>query len=339
MVKKVDKEFRMSDQSSGSWQPVVAWQWLQQNFRDSRLVVLDSTIAKMGEVGPHRFAEVQIPGARFFDIDGVFSDHDSGLPHTLPSPEAFTAACQALGIHQDSKIVIYDHHGVYSSPRAWWMFQAMGHHDVAVLDGGLPKWIDAGMATEVKRTTPERTTTEHKTTRHESTNPIRGNLADANVAVGDLSGMEAPSGQAWALGDFQAQLQPDLVCNAEQVLQSLQQSQTVVLDARSAGRFQGTSPEPRPGMKSGHIPGSINLPFDHVVRDGQFLPKAELLDLLQGLGLDDQRLVFSCGSGITACVILLACELVLPNSKAVYDGSWAQWGQPEQDFPVVGADS
>ncbi len=272
--------------------PLVSVDWLSEHLGDPDLVILDATIPKIGEVGPHPLAEQRVPGARFFDLNGVFSDKNTDLPHNLPSPEVFTAASRCLGINSKSKIVVYDHHGIYVSPRVWWMFRAMGHGRVSVLDGGLPKWISAGFDTDTKRPSVEQD------------------------------------------GDFEARLNSELVCDAAWVLANLANPSAKLVDARSRGRFCGVEPEPRQGLHGGHIPGSLNLPFDLVLRDGQFLPIDELAKVIHELDLGDGPLAFTCGSGVTACIILLACELILPNPKRVFDGSWAEWGHPEKQFPI-----
>ncbi len=273
--------------------PLVSAAWLNEHLHDPDLVILDGTVPKIGEVGTHPLADKCIPGARFFDLNGVFSDKQTDLPHNLPTPEVFTQASRHLGINADSRIVVYDHHGIYSSPRAWWMFRAMGHANVAVLDGGLPKWIAAGLPTQAKSPS-----------------------ADHN-------------------GNFTAQLNTELVADSNWMIENLQSQIAKVIDARSSGRFCGGEPEPRPGLSGGHIPNSLNLPFDQVLRDGQLLPKEELAAIFRTLELGDGPLAFTCGSGLTACIILLASELVLSNPKRVYDGSWAEWGQPQKCFPIA----
>lgn len=273
--------------------PLVSVAWLHEHLHDPDLVILDGTVPKIGEVGTHPLADKCIPAARFFDLNGDFSDKQTDLPHNLPTPEVFTQASRRLGINAKSRIVVYDHHGIYSSPRAWWMFRAMGHANVAVLDGGLPKWIAEGMPTSTK---------------------------SLNAALD---------------GDFTAQLNVELVANSPWMMDNLQSQTAKVIDARSSGRFCGREPEPRPGLSGGHIPHSLNLPFDQVLRDGQFLPKEELAAVFRTLELGDGPLAFTCGSGLTACIILLACELVLPNPKRVYDGSWAEWGQANKSFPIA----
>ncbi|MEZ6134432.1 MAG: sulfurtransferase [Pirellulaceae bacterium] len=273
--------------------PLVSVPWLEQNLNQPNLVILDATIPKIGQIGTHRLAGLRIPEAQFFDLNGKFSDPNTDLPHNLPTPDAFTAASRELGVSDSSHIIVYDQHGIYSSPRAWWMFRAMGHTAVSVLDGGLPKWIEAGMPVEAAPAEP----------------PVPG--------------------------DFVAKFQPQRVAGAEQLLKNIESAESIVIDARSAGRFCGAEPEPRAGLTSGHIPNSLNLPFDQVLRDGQFLPRAELSQRIKKLNLTDAPLVFSCGSGLTACITLLACELVLPNATSIYDGSWAEWGQPEKRLPIA----
>jgi thiosulfate/3-mercaptopyruvate sulfurtransferase len=135
-------------------------------------------------------------------------------------------------------------------------------------------------------------------------------------------------------GNFEAYYQPRLVKTSVDILENLDKKDALVIDARSAGRFYGLIPEPRKDLKGGHVPDSLNLPYTDVLRDGKFLPKEELLQLFDHLNLGNRPLIFSCGSGLTACIILLACELVLENHTSVYDGSWSEWGQL-QDAPIA----
>jgi thiosulfate/3-mercaptopyruvate sulfurtransferase len=273
--------------------PIVSIDWLHQHLNDPNLIILDASMASKLVKEPPISTNKRIPGARFFDLKNTFRDKESPLDNTLPSPEAFEKACQDLGINQGSKIVIYDFYGIYTSPRARWLFKTMGHDEVAVLDGGLPAWIHAGHPVE----------------------PIRE--------------------ETYQKGNFKADFQPELVRDATYVLDHLNDPNVKVLDARGEGRFTGQTPEPREGMKSGHMPNAINLPYKKVLRDGRFLPKKEMKELFDSLELGDASLTFSCGSGITACVIMLASELATDNPKSVYDGSWSEWGQENEDYPVV----
>ncbi|MEV7415895.1 sulfurtransferase [Streptomyces sp. NPDC089919] len=245
-------------------------------------------------VGAHRDAGRHIPGARPFDIDGALSDHTGPLPHTMPGAEAFTEAVRALGVDDHSTVVVYDAAGIYSSARARWMFKAMGFDNVAVLDGGLPAWEAAGLPVE-----------------------------------------PGPPGPAPRRGGFTARPRPGLLVGAAEVAAALAEPGAAVLDARTRGRFAGTEPEPRPGLRAGHMPGARSLPFGELQDpDGRMLPAPRLREAIEAAAGPSERLYFSCGSGVTACVLALAAELAGYDDLSVYDGSWGEWGLPGP-LPVV----
>ncbi|MEM6344606.1 MAG: sulfurtransferase [Bacteroidota bacterium] len=271
---------------------IVSAQWLKDHLSDPDLILLDATIPRAGGKNVGELLEIQIPGTRFFDLKGAFMDKSSPLPNTIPSAEAFTEACKALGINHDSTLVVYDKWGIYSSPRAWWLLRQMGHPNVCVLDGGLPAWLAADFATE------------------------------------------AVSRRQYEQGNFVANFDASAVRTADDMLANIKEAQAKVLDARSYGRFKATAPEPRADLIGGHIPGSQSLAFTEVLREGKFLPDEELATVFAKLDLGDTPLIFSCGSGITACIILLAAERVLENETALYDGSWSEWGLPDKGLPI-----
>jgi thiosulfate/3-mercaptopyruvate sulfurtransferase len=244
------------------------------------------------ERDPRReFEEGHIPGAAFFDIDGI-ADRSTSLPHMLPSAAQFARQVGELGISNRDLVVVYDVRGVVSAARVWWTFRAMGHDRVAVLDGGLRKWKAEGREVE---TGPAKVA------------PVR----------------------------FRAQLRRAIVRNLEQVRRNIGTRREQVLDARSRGRFAGTEPEPRAGLRGGHIPGSLNLPYDALYQpDGTMLPPEELRHAFAASGVNPARPVATtCGSGITASVLALGLHLIGHRKVAVYDGSWTEWaGHP--DTPV-----
>ncbi|HTJ89830.1 MAG TPA: 3-mercaptopyruvate sulfurtransferase [Acidocella sp.] len=237
------------------------------------------------------FQAAHLPGARFFDVDKVV-DATSPLPHMLPTPETFAAAVATLGVSNTDHVIVYDQRGLFSAARLWWMFRVFGHDNVAVLDGGLPGWVEAGGAV--------------------------------------ATGAPAPA----APGQFRASFRPGLVRSLEQMKANLQSHTELVLDARAAGRFDGSVPEPRPGMRSGHIPGAKSLPFTELLQDGKMLPPAILRAKFAGLGVTpDSHVVTSCGSGVTAAVLTLGLAVAGLPQGALYDGSWSEWGGRD-DTPI-----
>lgn len=261
---------------------------------DPRLRLVDASwhLPSAGRDPRAEHAKAHIAGAVFFDIDAV-SDPASGLPHMLPTPEVFANAVGALGIGEGDSVVVYDSAGLFSAPRVWWTFRAMGHDDVRVLEGGLPRWRAEGRPVEAGATQPA---------------PAR----------------------------FTARLRPELVRSLEQVLKALDSGAVQVLDARPAPRFRGEAPEPRPGLRLGHMPGALNTPFPQVLdAEGALLPLEELTRAFDRAGVDFGRpITASCGSGVTAAVILLALARLGRWDAALYDGGWAEWGS-RSDTPVV----
>ncbi|MFK7738195.1 MAG: sulfurtransferase, partial [Pirellulaceae bacterium] len=200
-------------------------------------------------------------------------------------------------------LVLYDQVGTYGSARGWWMLRAMGHQNVFVLSGGLPVWREQGLATEAVDW------------------PAVGQTADEST------------------GDFVARLNSDLVRRAEEILADDEDGRSKIIDARSQARFDGTSPEPRAGLASGHIPGSKCLPWQSVLDGHQLKTSAELRALFEStFGQNvEGRVTMTCGSGVTASILALAYEVAGCGDFAVYDGSWAEWGQEGRGFPIAKA--
>ena len=269
--------------------------WLFTHINDENLVVLDASVQPVVlgfESCNSKGNFSAIAGARRFDYDQQVCKPNSTLPHMMPSASLFQEKVRALGINNKDTLIVYDDVGLYASPRAWWMFKAMGHGDVFVLDGGLPAWLAEAY-------------------------PVTDSLAEAADS-----------------GNFDATEQEGLFCDFEVVLAAIDDDQRQIFDARSAGRFDGTAPEPRPGVRGGHIPSAYNLPFPEVLKEGRLRPRDELWGLFIEKATQDQQVITSCGSGITACVLTLAAWEIGYRNLAVYDGSWAEWGSPSH-LPVI----
>ena len=272
---------------------LVSTDWLAAHLRDPDLRVLDASwyMAGSGRDARAEYAAAHIPGARFFDIDEI-ADHRSTLPHMAPPPEKFISRMRAMGVGDGHQVVVYDCTGIFSAARVWWTFRLMGKMDVAVLDGGFPKWQAEGHETE-------------------DMPPV---LRDRHITVSR---------------------QNHLVKDVTQVANASKLGQAEIIDARSAPRFRGEVPEPRPGLRSGHIPGAKNVPYGALLNDDGTMKDADALRaVFEAAGVDLRKpAITSCGSGVTASVLSLALERIGHRNHAVYDGSWAEWGMYD-DLPV-----
>ncbi len=274
-------------------QTIVSADWLLDHLAAPDVRVVDASWhLPTAERDPRAEYEARhIPGAVFFDLDAI-SDDRSQLPHMLPPLEKFMSRIRKLGLGDGHRIVVYDSVGIYSAPRVWWMFRYFGHRDVAVLDGGLPAWIEAG-----------------------------GELADMPPSPRERH--------------FTPSLRAMMLKDVTQVSEALKVGSSQVVDMRPADRFRGEAPEPRPGVRPGHMPGAKNLPFAELLtEDGRLKDEAGLRAALAASGVDLERpIIASCGSGVTAAILNLALETLGRDAHALYDGSWAEWGASEM-LPV-----
>ncbi|MCB9198592.1 MAG: sulfurtransferase [Flavobacteriales bacterium] len=270
--------------------PIVSVKWLSDHLNDDNVIILDASPKSTVGGKISLYPGLQIQGARYFDLDGEFSDRYSSFPNTFPSEEQFETGCVQLGINQNSTIIIYDNLGIYSSPRVWWMFMAFGHEKVFVLDGGFPEWVNNGFPTE----------------------------------------QQIP--RTYDKGDFKASVNSELIIDYDEIIENLNNSSFTVIDARSKGRFDGSAPEPRKNLQSGQIPGSLNLPFQDVLDGPKFKSTEELTSIFNHINSDQSKMVFSCGSGLTACIILLAAQIAGHSSPYVFDGSWTEWAERQRLF-------
>jgi len=275
-------------------QPLVTTAWVAEQLGKPGIKLVDSTcfLPTDGRNARAEFEAAHLPDAVFFDVDQI-CEPNTGLPHTWPSPERFAAEVGKLGISNNDLVICYEAGRFMGASRAWWMFRAFGHEQVAVMDGGLSRWQAEGRSVQ--------------------------------------SGSVSPSAVS-----YQATPQPGRVCDWREVMQAIESGQAQILDARSAGRFNATAPEPRAGLRGGHMPGALNLPFDQLLAEhGQYKSPAELSQIFQAAGVQDNMpIITSCGSGVSAATLLLGLHLIGRHDGVLYDGSWSEWGSRD-DTPIV----
>ena len=279
-----------ADLSADDPKTLVSTAWLEAHLSDPDLRVIDASyyLPNMARDAKAEYDAAHIPGARFFDIDEI-SDHRSELPHMAPPVEKFMSRMRTMGIGDGHQIVVYDGMGLFSAARIWWLFRLMGKTDIAVLDGGFPKWQAEGRPVEDM---PPVMRDRHMTVQRQA------------HLVKDVTQVAAAS----KLGDWQ------------------------IVDARSPSRFRGEEPEARVGLRPGHIPGSLNVHYASLLNvDGTMKAPDALRQVFEAAGVDlSKRVITTCGSGVTAAILMLALDRIGHQDASLYDGSWAEWGQFEQ---------
>ncbi len=273
---------------------LVSTEWLAAHLESPDVRVVDATffLPKAGRDARAEFEQRHIPGAVFFDVEDI-KDDEASAPLMAPPAAKFTARVRRLGLGDGARIVVYDGNNFCASARVWWMFRLFGASDVAVLDGGLAKWVADGRPVD---DLPRAPTDRHFTARENT------------LIVRDLD-----------------QVRANIKTKAEQLV-----------DARSSGRFYGVEPEPREGLRAGHVPGSVNLPYEELIDPATrtLLPPERLPSIFEAAGVDLARpITTTCGSGVSAAILNLALYELGHIEAAMYDGSWAEWAG-RADTPV-----
>jgi thiosulfate/3-mercaptopyruvate sulfurtransferase len=270
---------------------LVSTDWLAEHLDAPDVAVLDASwhLPAAGRNAKQEFLSAHIPGALFFDIDEI-SDTSSLYPHMLPSAEKFSSRMRKMGVGDGKKVILYDTLGLYSAARAWWMFRVFGKDDVAILDGGFPKWKAEGRSIEDGEPTARQE-------RH-----------------------------------FTARYRGMMVRDRADVLRAIRTGEEQLADARSHGRFAGIEPEPRTGVRSGHVPKARSVPFGKLVNpDGTMKSVPEIEAAFSEAGIEPSKPIIAyCGSGVTAAVLALGLSVAGHEEHAVYDGSWAEWGSVDE---------
>ena len=282
---------------------LVTAHWLAGKLGAEGVVILDAS-AHLPMTGRDAFKEYEdahIPGARFLDLKTLI-DRDSDVMSALPTRAQFDAHMGGLGLRETDHLVLYDNSDMRTSARAWFICRLYGVANVAILDGGMQKWMAEGRAVETGQA------------------------------------RFAPTTFVSSGGEGRLRDKHDVRANLET------QSEQLV-DARDNPRFTGKEPDFRPEVADGHIPGSYNGPFGQVLdADGTFKDEAGLRATFAQAGVDlDQPVIASCGSGVTASVLLFALDILGKKDTALYDGSWSDWGTdpdtPKEIGPGAGPDT
>ncbi len=276
---------------------IVSTEWLAEHQKapDVRIVDASWYHPATSRDARQEYERQHIPGAVFFDIDEI-ANTDTALPHMLPDAAKFASKVRKIGLGNGNRIIVYDYSGgAAAASRVWWMFRVFGHNDVAVLDGGMTKWLREGRPTEDLPPMPRE--------RH-----------------------------------FMPRVNQLLVRSKDQIKTNIASRRDQVVDARSAGRFSGRDKEPWPHRKVGHIPGSLNLPWNDLLdpHSKTFLPAEALAERFAKAGIElGKPVVATCGSGVTACVLALGLYLLGHEETAIYDGSWAEWGLADDTVAIA----
>ncbi len=266
---------------------LVTTDWLYKNIDKVKIFDASWHMPSSNRNAKKEYSAKHIKGAMFWNVD-EHSDKDSPYPHMMSNSDYWTRMLWSFGLVNDDHIVVYDFSDTYSSCRLWFALKYFGHKNVSVLDGGLKKWLN-----EKKETT---------------------NITD----------------KINPKNDYVVNENKELIKGKKQIEENIKNALFQTVDARSRDRFEGKVDEPRAGLKSGCIIGSKNIPFKDCInsKTNTFKEKSELKKIFTQNSVDISKpIVFTCGSGMTACVLGMAYYIISGKNAVIYDGSWSEYGK------------
>ena len=276
---------------------LVSTDWLDRNLNKVKIFDASWHMPNSKRNAKKEYEEKHIKGAIFWDVD-EHSDKDSPYPHMMSNSDYWTRMLWSFAIKNEDHVVVYDHSDTYSSCRLWFALKYFGHKKVSVLDGGMKKWLAENRSTDNK----------------------------INKDLGKFSNIDKLNPE----NKYKVKEKTDLIKNKKQIDENLKKNLFQTVDARSRERFEGKIDEPRSGLRRGCIVGSKNLPFKDCINsdNNTFKSKEELSKIFIENNIDISKpIVFTCGSGMTACVLGMAYSIISGKSAVVYDGSWSEYGK------------
>ena len=276
---------------------LVSTDWLDRNLNKVKIFDASWHMPNSKRNAKKEYEEKHIRRAIFWDVD-EHSDKDSPYPHMMSNSDYWTRMLWSFAIKNEDHVVVYDHSDTYSSCRLWFALKYFGHKKVSVLDGGMKKWLAENRSTDNK----------------------------INKDLGKFSNIDKLNPE----NKYEVKEKTDLIKNKKQIDENLKKNLFQTVDARSRERFEGKIDEPRSGLRRGCIVGSKNLPFKDCINsdNNTFKSKEELSKIFIKNNIDISKpIVFTCGSGMTACVLGMAYSIISGKSAVVYDGSWSEYGK------------
>tara|TARA_Y100000590_G_C15474446_1_gene921494 strand:- start:24 stop:863 length:840 start_codon:yes stop_codon:yes gene_type:complete len=276
---------------------LVTTDWLENNLNNVKIFDASWHMPSAKRNAKKEYDNKHINGAMFWDLD-EHSDRDSTHPHMMSNSDYWTRMLWSFGIQNYDHIIVYDYSDIYSSCRLWFALKYFGHQKVSVLDGGMKKWLKENRPTS----------------------------KEVIEDLGKFSSIEKLNPKS----RYKVNEKIEWIKNKKEINENIKTLSFQTVDARNRERFEGKADEPRPGLKKGCIPGSKNIPFKDCIdsQTNTFKTKDELGKIFNKNKVDISKpIVFTCGSGVTACVLGMAYSLISGKNAVIYDGSWSEYGK------------